>query len=71
MYHQTSRDPGILKFQKSLYLCQLDQGLPRSSDVKRFNPQFVGDCKRQVTMGSEDVIRMLKISHYLEAIMST
>lgn len=70
MYHQMSCNPGILKFQKSLSLCQLDQGLPRSSYVKRFNPQFVRECKRQVTVGSEDVIRMLKSSRYLEAIMS-
>lgn len=70
MYRQMSHNPGILKFQKSLYPYQLGQGMLRSSDVKRSNPHFVRDCKRQVTVGCEDVIRMLKISHYLEAITS-
>ena len=53
----------------SLSVSQLDQGLPWGISVKRFNPQFVRDCKRQVTMDHEDVIRMLKISHYLEAVL--
>lgn len=40
-----------------------------ASGVKRFNPQFLGIAKGQITMGHEDVIRRLKISHYLEAVL--